>query len=134
MKVEKVVAKETTYVAVLTLLLSVLMQAVFLFMHKWDYTVLLGNLWGGAISVLNFFCMGLFVQKAVLKEPEEAKKIIKLSQTLRTFILFVLVAVGVLLPCFSAIAVILPLFFSRIGIFVKAFQLKAKEAAHRNET
>lgn len=134
MKVEKVVVKETTYIAASTLLLSILMQAVFLFIHKWDYTVLLGNLWGGVISVLNFFCMGLFVQKAVLKEPEEAKKIIKLSQTLRTFILFVLIAVGVLLPCFSAIAVILPLFFSRIGIFVKAFQLKAKEAAHRNET
>lgn len=134
MKVEKIVAKETTYIAFWTLVLSVLMQAVFLFLHKWDYTVLLGNLWGGIISVLNFFCMGLFVQKAVSKDAEEAKKIIKLSQSVRMLVLFVLVVIGVLLPCFSAISVVLPLFFSRIGIFVKAFQIKSKEASHQNET
>ena len=135
MKVDQTVLKETTYVAVWTIVLSLLMQAVFLFLHKWDYTVLLGNLWGGAVSVLNFFCMGLFIQKAVNTDQDEARKIIKLSHSLRTLALFVLVVIGVWLPCFSPLAVILSLFFSRIGIFIKAFQLKqTKEATNQHES
>ena len=65
MKVDKTVAKETEYIAFFSVVLSVLMQAVFLIIGKWNYTVLLGNIWGIIIAVGNFFVMGLFVQKAV---------------------------------------------------------------------
>ena len=61
MKVDKTVAKETEYIAFFSVVLSVLMQAVFLIIGKWNYTVLLGNIWGIIIAVGNFFVMGLFV-------------------------------------------------------------------------
>lgn len=133
-KPNKTILSETLYILLWTAILSVIMQVAFIALNHWDYTVLLGNLWGGSISVLNFFCMGLFIQKAVSVNQDEARKIIKLSQTLRTLALFVLIVIGILVPFFSTIAVILPLFFSRVGIFIKAFQIKKKEAEHQNET
>lgn len=133
-KPNKIVIAETLYILLWTAILSLVMQLIFVFTNHWDYTVLLGNVWGAFISVLNFFCMGLFIQKAVNVNQDEAKKIIKLSQTLRTLALFVLIVIGILMPFFSTIAVILPLFFSRFGIFIKAFQIKKKEAEHQNET
>ena len=62
MKIDKTVIKETKYIASFVIIFSVLMQAVFLIIGKWDYTVLIGNLWGIIIAVGNFFVMGLFVQ------------------------------------------------------------------------
>lgn len=53
-KVDKTVLRETGYIALFVILLSVLMQAVFLIIGKWDYTVLLGNLLSAA-AVGNFF-------------------------------------------------------------------------------
>ena len=60
------VRKETAYVALWTVGLSALTELVFVLIGQWDYTVLLGNLLSGDIAVLNFFLMGLAVQKAVV--------------------------------------------------------------------
>ena len=40
-KVDPVVMKETRYIAITVLILSALMQAVFLIIGQWNYTVLL---------------------------------------------------------------------------------------------
>ena len=69
-KVDKVVLKETKYIALWVIIFSLIMEAVFLIINKWDYTVLLGNLLSGAVGVLNFFLMGLGVQKAVMQEEK----------------------------------------------------------------
>ena len=53
------------YVALGVLGPSVVLQLVFFFLGKWDMTVFLGNLLGIVAGVLNFFLMGLTVQKAV---------------------------------------------------------------------
>ena len=55
LKVDKTVLKETKYIAAVTVILSVLLQAVFLIIHKWNYTVLLGNVLGAAAATGNFF-------------------------------------------------------------------------------
>ena len=51
---DKVIKKETRFIAVWELILSAAMEAVFLIIGKWDYTVLLGNLLSGSVAVLNF--------------------------------------------------------------------------------
>lgn len=116
MKLDPTVKKETAYIAFWVVVLSLLTQAVFLVIGKWDYTVLLGNLLSGLLSVFNFFFMGLTVQKAVEKEEKEAKSTLKLSQSLRTLFMFLVVLLGVLLPCFSIWTTIIPLLFPRIAI------------------
>ena len=107
-KIDKTVRQETVYIAVWVAVFSILMQAVFLIIHRWDYTVLCGNLLGAAAAVGNFLVMGLSVQSAVQKDEKAAKATLKASQSLRMFALFVIAAVGVLLPCFHTIAMVLP--------------------------
>lgn len=117
--------QETKYVSVWVLILSVLMQSVFLVIGKWDYTVLLGNLLSGAFSVLNFFLMGLTVQSALGKDEKEVKSAVKLSQTYRSLMMFAMLAVGVLVPVFNTLAVVIPVVFPRISfIFRPMFDKK----------
>ena len=119
MKIDKTVLKETKYIASFVLVLSVLMQAVFLIIAKWHYTVLLGNVWGAAAAVANFLGMGIGVQKAVTQEEKEARQTLKTSQTLRFFALFVFGLIGVLVPFFNSVAALLPLLFPRIAIALR---------------
>ena len=72
-KIDPTIVKETLYISAWVLILSVLMQAVFLIIQKWDYTVLLGNLLTGVVVIINFFLMGLGVQMSLNKEEKEAK-------------------------------------------------------------
>ena len=116
MKIDKTVRQETGYIAAGALILSVLMQAVFLLAGKWDYTVLLGNLLGAIGAVLNFFLMGITVQSAVMEGEKEARAKIKSSQMLRMLLLFIIALLGAVLPCFQIWAVLIPLFFPRITI------------------
>ena len=90
MRIDSVVIKETKYISLVTVILSALMQAAFLVLKRWNYTVLLGNLLSGGISVFNFFLLAYFVQKAVSKEEKEAKNVLKLSQVYRMLMLIVL--------------------------------------------
>ena len=125
-KVDPVVLKETRYIALAVLILSVLMQSVFLILGAWDVTVLLGNLYGAAIAVGNFFLMGLTVQKCLTMEPDDAKKRMKLSQQGRMLMLLVFCMIGAALPCFHTIAVLVPQFFPRIGVTVRGLTLKGE--------
>lgn len=117
-KIDETVLKETKFIALSVLILSALMEAVFLIIGKWDITVLFGNLLGGGFAILNFFLMGLTVQKAVTLEEKEAKNSVKVSQLYRNFMLLAAAALGVSLSCFNTWAAIIPLFFPRIAIAV----------------
>ena len=116
--------KETRFIAVIVLLGSLLMQAVFLIIGKWDYTVLLGNLLGAALAVGNFFLMGLTVQKSMDLEPAEAKKKMKLSQQGRLLMMLVVCVIGAALPWFHTIALLIPQFFPRVGVTIRGLTMK----------
>ena len=123
-KVDPVVMKETRYIAITVLILSALMQAVFLIIGQWNYTVLLGNLYGAVIAVGNFFLMGLTVQKCLTMEPDDAKKRMKLSQQGRLLMLLVFCMIGAALPWLNTIALLVPQFFPRIGVTVRGLTMK----------
>ena len=123
-RIDATVKRETLYIAFWVGLLSLILQAVFLVIGKWDISVLLGNLLGGLLAVLNFFLLGLTVQKAVKKEEKQAKNIMSISQTLRSVMQFSVAAVGVLLPIFNTWAVLIPLFFPRIAIMLRPLIFK----------
>ena len=116
MRVDETVRRETRYIAIWVAVLSILMEAVFLLLRRWNLTVLWGNLLGGFIAVLNFFLMGLGVQKAVDQEEKDAKTTMRVSQTGRTMMLFVAAGLGILLDAVQPVAVILPLLFPRIAV------------------
>lgn len=132
-KIDGVVLKETRYIAVWVLILSAVMQAVFLIGGWWDYTVLLGNVLSGAAVVLNFLGMGITVQNAVNKEEKQAGQMMKASNAVRMLGVFVVVVLGVLLDCFSTWTVIIPLFFPRLIITIRPLwdkQMRGGEGEH----
>ena len=120
-KIDKVVLRETAYIAIWTLIFSALLQSVFLMLGRWDFTVLLGNIYGAAAAVLNFFAMGLSVQKALAKDPKDVQAYIKATGTLRLFALFAVTVVGVLLFRKAVLAVAIPLLFPRAAIMLRPF-------------
>ena len=79
--VQPAVRKETKKVAVSTLIGVVVMWIAFAVLHMTmpekvplDYTVFLGGICGGIIAVLNFFLMGLTVQKVAASTDEDAAR------------------------------------------------------------
>ncbi len=125
-KVDPTVLKETRYIAVVTLILSALMQAVFLIAGAWDISVLGGNLWGAAVAVGNFFLMGLTVQKCLTLEVSDAQKKMKLSQQGRLLMLLLLCMIGAAVPFMNTIAVLVPQLFPRLGVTLRGLTLKEK--------
>ena len=128
-KIDKTVIKETRYIGAWILIFSALMQAVFLIIGKWDYSVLLGNLLSASVGILNFFLLGLTVIKALSSEDEKYRKnLMRMSQALRTFLMFAVAVLGALpvIPCFNIWATLIPLFFPRIAIMIRPAFLKDK--------
>ena len=147
------VRKETGYIAVWVVLLSLIMEAVFLLIH-WDVSVLYGNLGGAAIAVGNFFLMALTVQHAAEKmngvqlppEPEtedgeeppqqelspqakQAKKRMQLSYTGRMLLLVVMAAIAFKLPCFDPVPALIVQLFPRITVSIEGLMMKKEQNA-----
>lgn len=132
--VNPTVVSETKYIAYVTVILSIIMQSVFLIIGMWNYKILLGNVYSAGFMILNFYLMGMSVAKAVDKDEKEARNVMKTSMSLRTLMIFVALAVGVLVPVFDIFALLIPLFFVRIAVFLRPFIKKdITEKGEKNE-
>ena len=124
-KIEKVVLKETAFVGAWVLIFSAVMEAVFLIIGKWDYTVLLGNLLSGFMGVFNFLLLGITVQRALATgDPKRASTMIKGSQAMRLFILVGVGVLGATLDCFNLWATLIPLLFPRLSMIIRQIMLR----------
>ena len=124
-KIDKTVKKETAFIGLWVLIFSVFMEAVFLIIGAWDYTVLLGNLLSGVMGVINFLLLGITVQKAVSKaEQKDAKALMKMSQSMRLLMMGVVIGLGAIFDVFNLWATIIPVFFPRIAMIIRQFTLK----------
>lgn len=129
-KIDPTVLRETVYVLAWTLVLSGLMQAVFLIGSWWDVTVMFGNLLGGSVAVLHFFLLGLTVQNAIGKDEKDIKNSMKLSLTLRNFMVIAAAAVAFLIPdAFNIIAMLVSLLFPSIAVKLRPMFMKKDEKA-----
>ena len=131
--VQPAVKKETKRVVMITGAGLILMWILFAILHftmpdkvPFDYTVILGGIGCGAIAVLNFFLMGLAVQKAASATDEgTARMKLKASYSQRFMMMILWVIVAIVAPCFQFVAGIAPLLFPGtglkfVGIFHKA--------------
>ncbi len=117
MALDPAVRKETGYIAVWVVLLSILMEAVFLLIGQWDLSVLLGNLGGAAVAVGNYFLLAVTVSRAIDKgQADQAAKQVRATASLR------LVGVGAICALLVGVfktnvyATLIPLLFPRIGL------------------
>ena len=114
------VRKETGYIAVWVLLLSVVMEAVFLIIRRWDLSVLFGNLGGAAAAVGSFFLLAVTVSRAVSSgKPEEAARRVKASQGIRLIGMGGLCALLIAVFHTNVYATVIPLLFPRIGLMFR---------------
>lgn len=123
-KIDKIILKETRYIALWVIIFSAITEAIFLVIGKWDITVLLGNIVSGVAAVLNFFLMGVAVQKALTKDAKDAKTAMRASSMMRMFVIFVVIGFCLILKInerhiFSAWTLIIPLFFPRIAVSLR---------------
>ena len=110
MKIQQAVKKETGHIALGVLVGDALMLAVFAALKRLDYTVLLGALLGSAFAVFSFFLLGLTAQKVTESNmtPMAASRYMKSCYHLRMLMMLAVIIVGVLLPYFHYVAVIVP--------------------------
>ena len=122
--VQPAVKKETKRVVKITAVGLILMWILFAVLHftmpdkvPLDYTVFLGGIGGGAVAVLNFFLMGLAVQKAASASDEgTARMKLKASYSQRFLMQILWVILAIVAPCFHFVAGIAPLLFPETGI------------------
>ena len=115
------VKKETGYIAVWVILLSLVMEAVFLLIHKWDLSVLFGNIGGAAVAVGNFFLMAVIATRAMKHgmesgKPEEAALRVKAATMPRLIGCAVLCVILIAVCHTNVYATLIPILFPRIGI------------------
>ena len=133
--VQPAVKKETKRVVMITGAGLILMWILFAILHftmpdkvPFDYTVILGGIGGGVIAVLNFFLMGLTVQKVVaMEDDKQAAMKMKASYTQRMMVQIIWGILAIAVPCFQFVAGLLPLLFP--NIVIKAVGILGKKQA-----
>ena len=117
-KLDPVVRKETGYVAGWVAALSLLLEAVFLVLRRWDLSVLAGNLAGGLTAVGNYLLLGLTVSGAVSRgdTPQKIALRVRSSRTLRMLGIAGICALCVGVLKTNVYATVIPLLFPRIGL------------------
>ena len=115
------VRKETGYIAVWVVLLSLVMEAVFLLLGKWELSVLFGNLGGAAVAIGNFFLMALIATRVMNRavehgKPEEAVTKVKATAMVRLLGCAALLAILIKVFGTNIYATLIPMLFPRIGI------------------
>ena len=114
------VKKETGYIAAWVILLSLLMEAVFLVIRQWDLSVLFGNLGGAALAVGNFFLLAFVVSRAIDKgNPDQAATRVKATASLRLIGMGALAALLIGVFKTNVFATLIPLLFPRIGLLFR---------------
>ncbi|MBE5807823.1 MAG: hypothetical protein E7317_05735 [Clostridiales bacterium] len=125
MKLQPAVVRETRRIAIGTFALLLIMLLVYLALSRLTAGVVIGGVYASALAVVNFLLLGVTVQRSVegIQGDDEllknqAKTRMKSSYTLRMLMLVALAAVGIAVFKFDTFAVILPLLFPRIVIFL----------------
>ncbi len=127
-RLDPVVRKETVFTAVWVAVAILPVQAAFLLLGQWDYTILLGSLLGSITAVGNVLMVGLMVQKAVTQTEKQAKNTVRLSQGGRLLLQGVILVLAACLPrVFNLWAAAIPLLVPRIAV-----SAREKIAAKKN--
>ena len=129
MKPDRSVLRETLRVAVGTLIMVAIMVAVYAVIGRLSPAVAAGGVYTWALTVLNFFTMGLTVQGIASRAAEKARddaelaafskdmeNRMRLSRNLRMLGLFGLIVVGLTVFKFEPLPTILPVAFPSVVI------------------
>ncbi len=101
-----------------------LITIVFCFANEYDYSLPIGAVYGCIISALSFMLLGKACQNAVKKSEKSAQTYMSAMYCVRYLGLFAVLTIGALAPFISLITSVIPLFFPRIAILIRAIKTK----------
>ncbi|MBQ1264736.1 MAG: ATP synthase subunit I [Oscillospiraceae bacterium] len=112
MKLTKSIRTELTFLALGLLACACAICAVFALLHRFDYTVALGALWGSIFAWLRIFLLAVQVQKLADCTDDSARAIaqnrLRASYFVRMIVMVFAIVVGIIVPFLHYIAVLLP--------------------------
>ena len=118
-KPQQSIVKETKRIAVGTVIMLVVMLAVYAVLGKFTVGVLLGGLLGSAYAIFNFFMLGMTLQKAAsMTDQQMAHMKVQSSYSTRMIGMLILAVVAFALPFVEGIPCLIALLFPRATIFV----------------
>lgn len=119
-RLDPAVRRETAFAALWVTVAILPVQAAFVLMSQWNYTVLLGSLLGSATAVANVLMVGLMVQKAVSQTDKQAKNTVRISQGGRLLLQGLILVLAASLPrVFHLWAAVIPLLVPRIAVSIR---------------
>jgi hypothetical protein len=124
----KFIKRESIQIAIGEMLLVGVMFGVFAAFKSFDWTVLVGGLVGGALTVLNFFIMALNAysasDKALKNDVTGGKALMRFSYAARYAVIFIVLCVLAITKIGHPVACALPLVFIQPVIIVKNLLMK----------
>lgn len=118
MKLQPASKRELKRISAGVLIGSAVMEAVFALIGKWDWPVLWGALLGCAVAIGNFYYLARSVQKAAAAQETKAMLVMRSSYAMRMLIAAVAIILGVAVPIFHWVAVVIPLLLPRLTILI----------------
>lgn len=100
---------------------------VLFFAMGFDYSLIIGAVFGMVLCALNFLLLGKSAQSAVKRGAKSAQTYMNLMYCLRYLGLFVLLTLAALLPFINLITTMIPLLFPKIIITIRAIKEKKEE-------
>ncbi|MFQ7095794.1 MAG: ATP synthase subunit I [Christensenellales bacterium] len=118
-KPQQSIVKETKRIGVGTVIMLVVMLAVYAVLGKFTVGVLIGGLLGSAYAIFNFFMLGMTLQKAAsMTDQQMAHMKVRSSYSTRMIGMLILAVVAFALPFVEGIPCLIALLFPRATIFV----------------
>lgn len=118
-KPQQSIVKETKRIAVGTVIMLIVMLAVYAVLGKFTVGVLLGGLLGSVYAIFNFFMLGMTLQKAAsMTDQQMAHMKVRSSYSTRMIGMLILAVVAFALPFVEGIPCLIALLFPRATIFV----------------
>lgn len=130
MKLNNAIRRELLFVAAGLAVGDALICAVFALLHKFDYTVPLGAVWGSAFAFLNVYLLALRVQKVADSEDADkkiAQNRLRSSYFGRMMLMVFAIVVGVIVPWFHYISALIPFLIPQPVMMLRRAIVTARE-------
>lgn len=116
MNARKFIIRETVLLSIILSVCIGAMIGIFALLNQFNRTVVLGGIIGGVLAIANFFFMAissdLAADQAQQQDQKAGKTMVKLSYTMRLFIIGILLFVFAKTGLCNIIAMVIPLFLA----------------------
>lgn len=112
------VCREIYHTALCVIGLSLMMVSFYIFTDRFDLSVVLGSVVGGAASILNYVLNVMTAQFSAKYDPQKAASIILMFKVSRTFLMGFIAFLILLFPILHVVTGITALFFVNIRHWV----------------